>query len=160
MRTTFPFLRLRHPGRLLRGPSCCRASCGLGHWPRGARRLAPASALASDGRRLAFRESRELSQRTQHSSHERLSQRLEGNSREHLSRLRALSLLESLTLPNKRLLQAARVHRIGFDAGSSPALFPHGGSGPIVSSLAFDAAAEAQGVDITRPCQVFICEFS
>src|SRR5690606_89997 len=46
-------------------------------------------------------------------------------------------------LANKRLLQAA----FRFDARSSPALFPNGGSGPIVSLLAFDAAAEAQGVE-------------
>jgi hypothetical protein len=71
---------------------------------------------------------------------------LGGDSCSILDWLRALSLLDSLTLPNKRLLQAAYVQRFRFDAGSSPALFPHGGSGPIVSSLAFDAAAEAQVV--------------
>jgi hypothetical protein len=47
---------------------------------------------------------------------------------------------------NKRLLQAANTYRFRCDAGSSPALFPHGGSEPIVSRLAFDAAAEAQVV--------------
>src|SRR5690606_16051813 len=50
---------------------------------------------------------------------------------------------------NKRLLQAAYVRRFCFDAGSSPALFPHGGSGSIISLHAFNAAAEAQGVGQT-----------
>ncbi len=54
-----------------------------------------------------------------------------------------------LSGPNQRLLQAANSYRFRCDAGSSPALFPHGGSGPIVPSLALDAAAEAQDVMLT-----------
>ncbi len=68
----------------------------------------------------------------------------------HLSWLRAQSLLEIPKRSNKRLLQAAYVRRFRFDARSWPALFPHEGSGPIVSSAAFDAAAEAQVVGLTR----------
>ncbi len=55
-------------------------------------------------------------------------------------------------LPNKRLLQAADSDRFRFDARPSPALFPHGGSGPIISALVFDAAAEAQVVGLTSCC--------
>jgi hypothetical protein len=55
--------------------------------------------------------------------------------------------------PNKRLLQAAYFRRFRFDAGTSPALFPFWGSGPIVSSLAFNAAAEAHVVGRFEPTQ-------
>src|SRR5690606_14605196 len=57
---TFLFLQLRHLRRLLCGPPLYRASCGLGRRLRGARCLAPASAPASDGRRLGVLVSRSI----------------------------------------------------------------------------------------------------
>jgi len=71
---------------------------------------------------------------------------IEGVPCERLTRLRALGLFGQLTLPNKRPLQAAGVHRFRCDSGSSPALFPRGGSGLLFVRLTFDAAAESRDV--------------
>ena len=87
---------------------------------------------------------------------------IDGNKRTGLNA--ALVFLElngwSVDDPNKRLLQAADGDRFRFDAGSSPALFPHGGSAPIVPLLAFDAAAEAQDVRQTERQQMNVRSFS
>lgn len=115
----------------MRRPSSCWASCGLGHWPRGAQRLAPARALASDGRRFGAFVNRST---PSNGDSIRVTSAYVKDCKAILAGISPGFARRAVSF-NKRLLQTAQVHRFRFDAGSSPALFPLGGSGPIVSPL-------------------------
>jgi hypothetical protein len=142
----FRSLQLRHLRRLLRRPVEFRASCGLDSSVCGARRLARLARSRVTAGALGFSCVARVCPTDAALKSPAPASLIERRVLLDLEQLRARSLLDLEARANKRLLQAADVRRFCFDARSSPALFPHGGSGPIVSSLVFDAAAEAQVV--------------